>query len=383
MVPMGITLLPRAAPSLPGVAAMAPRAFSGLPRTAAPPRARGCLSHCAWRCGRGRAVPPRLCSAQQVGTRPVSCVETEEGTSFVGAVMLVAVLALGSSAVLARAKPLARTPALVVAAWRMGLASGVFAAARTLGFTKDPAAASPSEAPAGNSTLDKVFTTAAGVFIGAHFICFYTALQLTTVLRATLLCTLAPVFAGLFSFIGLPGSPASQPPKRFWAGIAIALAGVRLTLPGESSPMGAASSALAGDVVALLGAALLAAYLRLGSVVRKRVPLHIYQFQVTRVAAMMLFPIAWVCYGNVFVAKDAWFWLLLGTLTPQLVGQNGLDYAVARVPARTVAAACLLEPVAAAFLAWACLGEAVSAPAAAGCGLVLVGLMLAVSKRTT
>ena len=72
-----------------------------------------------------------------------------------------------------------------------------------------------------------------------------------------------------------------------------------------------------------------------------------------------------------------WGLLLGSVLGPQLVGHQGLDWALRWLPAPTISAITLLEPVGASVLAAVCLGEWPT-PAAAFGGLVtLLGVCVA------
>lgn len=302
-------------------------------------------------------------------------------------VLTAAVLALGSSGVISRAAPLQGVPAMVMAFWRMALSAVVLAVGGLFpgkpsqgGDAPAVKAVDPPRAPGQPS--DAVLMSLAGLVTAVYFSFFYASLQRTSILRCYLLVSLVPLFSGFLACFSFLGTPARRPPARFWAGILVALFGVRLTL-GGGSEVGAAGGGAApnlGDVLALLGAVMFALYVRIGRSVRQRVPLRDYQLWVTGTAACLLLPVAWALHGGVSVRRPAWPFIILASLLPQLVGQSGLDFAVKSLPARAVASFTLLEPVSASLLAWAILGEAVAWQSALGAGLVLGGVVLAVSS---
>jgi drug/metabolite transporter (DMT)-like permease len=73
-----------------------------------------------------------------------------------------------------------------------------------------------------------------------------------------------------------------------------------------------------------------------------------------------------------------WALLALAVALPQLVGHQGLAWAVAWVPASRLSAATLLEPVVATAIAAALLGERPGLAAAAGGATVLIGVWICV-----
>ena len=73
-------------------------------------------------------------------------------------------------------------------------------------------------------------------------------------------------------------------------------------------------------------------------------------------------------------AAASWMALAGMALGPQLIGHIGLNYAVRYVPAATVAALLLLEPVGASVLGALLLGEIPSTQELLGGLLILVGV---------
>ena len=127
------------------------------------------------------------------------------------AVLAAAVLGISSSAVIVRGID---ADALSVAAWRtLGAALILLPAARTeLRLL---------------SGRDLMKSAVAGVFLGLHFWLWFASLDLTTVLRSTVVVSTVPVWTGLAeAVLGRP------PPRRFWLGTLIALVGVGILSAG-------------------------------------------------------------------------------------------------------------------------------------------------------
>ena len=67
-------------------------------------------------------------------------------------------------------------------------------------------------------------------------------------------------------------------------------------------------------------------------------------------------------------------------LGPQLLGHNGINYALRWVPAARLTSLTLLEPVGAALLAWLVLGEAPTVRAMVGAAIAVAGILVAARR---
>lgn len=213
----------------------------------------------------------------------------------------------------------------------------------------------------------------AGVCLAAHFATWFASLQLTTVLRSTVLVCLGPVWTGLAEWIA-----KGEPPRmRWWLGVGLAVP--------AAAAMGAvpeAGGSWLGDGLALLGGGLGAVYFLLGREVRGRVSIGTYGSLVCLAAAAVLLPTA-LLIGAPVIGFDPWVWAVFIALAlgPQMLGHNGFNYALRFVPASTVTAATLLEPVGAGLLAWWILGQQPSVFAACAGAVAVAGVILAAMPR--
>lgn len=214
----------------------------------------------------------------------------------------------------------------------------------------------------------------AGLFLAIHFATWFASLRYIPVMRSTLLVTIAPIWAGLIEWGVLRKPPARQ----FWLGLAVAIPGVGVMTDGFG-----ASGQWLGDGLAVLGGISGAAYFVIGSDVRKRMAVMPYMWVVCGVATLALFPVV--------LASGAPLWgfelrecLLLVALVagPQLIGHNGLNYVLKFLPASTVTAVTLLEPIGAAVLAFVFLTQIPSALEISGGLLVIAGLFVALRPRS-
>jgi drug/metabolite transporter (DMT)-like permease len=212
----------------------------------------------------------------------------------------------------------------------------------------------------------------AGAFLAVHFAAWIASLERTSVVRSVTLVSTAPLWTALLSAPVL----RERVPRAAWAGLGLALAGVAAMAAGARGS-GDVPRSLGGDGLALLGAWAMSGYLLAGRGLRARVPFLPYVASVYGVAALLLLVTAGAAGAlAVDLPPRAWGWIALLALVPQLVGHTALNWSVRRLPAAFVAVALLGEPVGAAALAFAILGEAPTVREAAGAMLVLAGIAL-------
>jgi drug/metabolite transporter (DMT)-like permease len=272
-------------------------------------------------------------------------------------VLAVAIAAVSSAAVLVRLGEGVHPIALAL--WRTG-SVGLGLLAFSLGRRE--------ALPRGR---DLAWTLTAGALLALHFWLWFASLQLTTVLRSTLLVCLTPVWAGLMEWVFLRQRPAAG----YWPGIGLALSGVGLMSLGAPE---SARSSWTGDLLALVGGMLSAGYLVVGRSVRQRVAIGPYGAAVCLACGAWL-AVAAAATGAPILGLSAVQWAVVAGLAlgPQLVGHIGLNYAVRYLPAATVTAAILLEPVGAALLGVLVLREIPGPVEVLGALLALAGVGVA------
>ena len=147
---------------------------------------------------------------------------------------------------------------------------------------------------------------------------------------------------------------------------------------GDAAGFGGGSGAVLGDVLAFAGAVAMAAYLLLGRVARRRLPVSTYATSVYGVAAAALLP-ACLLTGSSLGGYPAASWLALAGVVagPQLLGHTVFNGLLATVSASVVAVVLLLEPVIATVLAWWLFDELPGPWLWVGGPMVLAGVWLA------
>ena len=213
----------------------------------------------------------------------------------------------------------------------------------------------------------------AGLLYAVHFSAWIWSLDLTSVAASVTLVTATPL---LLAVVGVV-TGRDRPEGRLWAALALGAAGVVVVGGADLSFSG---RALAGDGLALLGTAAMAAYLLLA---RHLGPdLEVWSFMgvacaVGGGAVMAVAAAAGVVLGP--ANGKALFYIFLSALIPQLVGHGLMTWSLRHTTPTVVGLATLGEPVGSTLLAWAWLGEAAPAAVLVGCAVVLGALILTLS----
>jgi len=283
-------------------------------------------------------------------------------------VLLTGILAVSTASIFIRyAQPAAST--LTIAAGRLlfaTLALAPFALARHRG------------ALARLTARELRLAALAGLFLAAHFALWIASLERTTVVDSVVLVTTTPLWVGLLAPLVL----RERLTRRLALGIALALAGgVIVALGGAGAARavaGPAGRALAGDLMALAGAWMMAGYLMVGRRLRAGLALVPYVFVVYGMAAALL-TIAMAATGHSLfgLAPATYLWLVLLALVPQLLGHSSFNWALRYLPASFVAIALLGEPVGSGALAFGLLHEVPTPLELGGAALILAGIALA------
>ncbi len=222
---------------------------------------------------------------------------------------------------------------------------------------------------------------ASGLLLAAHFYTWIFSLALTSVAASVVLVSIAPLFVGVISHFFLKERMSRQ----MMIGLAIALAGsliIGLADAGEGTHQ------VAGDLLAVFSALAVAGYMLIGRKLRApqstaAMSLLGYVFPVYGTAALALMGAA--SFGGVPLTgypAEAWLWLVLVAVFPQIVGHSALNWALGHVSATFVAIAVLGEPIGSTLLAWIILHEPPTLSTLIGGLLILTGIITASAKST-
>jgi drug/metabolite transporter (DMT)-like permease len=163
--------------------------------------------------------------------------------------------------------------------------------------------------------------------------------------------------------------------RTFVLGLALAIGGA-VVLMGRS--LNVSTDALFGDALGLVTAMFYGGYILAVGKLRAEFSTATIMTWSGVVTAVALLPIAMLS-GESLIAATAHGWgvLLALALFSHAGGQSLIAYALAHLPAAFSSVSLLLQPAAAAVLAWVLLGEPLGPWQAVGAAVVLAGILLA------
>ena len=248
---------------------------------------------------------------------------------------------------------------IAAAFWRCALAWPLIALA-TMRETRSPAA--PRE---------HGWLLAAGLFFAADLAAWHIAIGMTTVANATLLANLAPLFVAPAAWLMW----RERVDRTFLFGLLLALAGTAI-LMGEG--LGVHRERMAGDALSVLAAAFYAGYLLVVSHLRRHghSAMRLLSWSSATVGVVLL-PAAWLA-GETILPQSLQGWGVLAglALLSHIGGQGLITYSMATLPASFSAVGLLIQPLAAAVLAWVLLQERFGAQQAVAGAVILAGILL-------
>src|SRR5690606_33754452 len=157
--------------------------------------------------------------------------------------------------------------------------------------------------------------------------------------------------------------------------LATALAGGLLLSRGASD---AGKGALTGDLLALLAAAMVGLYLFLAKLARRTADAMNVLFWSTATTLVVSAFASLVQQERLVPPEPSWFIVpLCLAAVAHVLGQGLILAGVGRTPAALAGVLLLIQPVAAAFIAWPLFGETLTPVQIAGAVLVLAGVWLA------
>lgn len=272
-------------------------------------------------------------------------------------------------------------PSLVIAAWRLGLASIILA---------------PIVLRSQRPTLKALTRTqvvlalASGVFLALHFITWISSLEHTSVASSVVLVSTMPLFMAALAPFTLR-EPLTRP---VLVGMLLATAGSiaiglsdacrwegALRCGGSTTP--SAGNPLLGDLLALAGALAGAGYFLIGRRLRLNLSLLSYIGLSYTTAALVLLGLVLATDQPLLGYPPAvYLWFAFLALGPQLLGHSSFNWALRFLPAAFVGITLLGEPVGSTILAAFVLDERPTVAKIAAMALTLVGIYLA-SRSTT
>jgi drug/metabolite transporter (DMT)-like permease len=273
----------------------------------------------------------------------------------------IGILAISTASIFIK---LCDAPALIIAAYRVGLASLIlipFAARRR------------RWSDWGWNHLRGCMLS--GFFLSLHFVFWIASLKYTSVASSVVLVTTHPIFVGMGGWLFL----RERLSLNLILGIALSVLGGGLIGFGD---MALSMQALYGDALALLGAITASGYLLVGRVMRKNQDLLSYVLPVYSTAGLILVSLCLVFQKPFFgYSSTTYLLFFLLALIPQLIGHTTFNWALKYLPVSIVAIAILGEPVVSTALAYFLLNEALTPLKVVGGILICIGVIIALTWK--
>jgi len=189
------------------------------------------------------------------------------------------------------------------------------------------------------------WSVSAGLLLGAHFICFFWAMKFTSVATGTALTATQPIFAAIF--VKLTGGHI---PRKSFGGMLIAFASV-IIITGFDLNLSVRS--FQGDLMAVVGGALGAAYMVIGAKVQRDISTSTFTSVCYIVCGLSMLPIIFLT-NSPFTGFTSYEWLLLTSLIigTQLLGHTLFNFSLKRVSPAVVSLIIFFEVPVSAILAF-------------------------------
>ena len=280
------------------------------------------------------------------------------------ALLGVAVAAASTSAPLIAG---AEAPTLAIALWRNVLSLPVLAV--WLVSRREERAGWRSR-----SVRDRRLSRLAGLFLAAHFATWIPSLSFTSVASSVALVATQPVWAALIARYR-----GEHIERGTWWGIGLALAGT-VVLTGVD--LAVSTRAVFGDLLAMGGGVLAAAYFTVGADLRQRVSTVGYALSCYSTASIVLLVICVVGRQPLTgYEPDAWLAIAGLVVGPQLLGHTIANVVLRSISATTVSVAILFEIVGATLIARIAFGETPPAGAWPAAALIVAGVVLVIRSE--
>ena len=287
-------------------------------------------------------------------------------------VILLAVVATSSAAILIRYALDADMPPLLIAAARLAIAA--------LALTP-LALRSHIERLAGLSRRELALIVVAGLCLAIHFTAWVSSLQFTTVLVSVVIVSTGPIWVAVLEVLFLH----IRLSRLVVAGLIIALAGgVIIGIPingaAELTARGADDlrATATGALLAWIGALSVSVYMLIGRVLRTRLAVIPYVWLVYSVAAIFGGSVILLTSTRVTgYATEGYAVLLAMGLVPQLLGHSSLNYLLEYFPAALVSMFSQLEPLGSALLALVLFRELPPEQQITGSVIIVIGVLVA------
>jgi drug/metabolite transporter (DMT)-like permease len=213
----------------------------------------------------------------------------------------------------------------------------------------------------------------AGFFLAMHFICFFLAMRYTSVATGTALTALQPIFAAIYFKVR-----GGIIPSRAWSGMLIAFLSVAL-ITGIDFQISMRN--FVGDLLAILGAAMSASYILIGSKAQQKLSTSTYTTACYLTCAATGLIIAIASGSQIFNFQAHQWWLVVGLIIgAQFLGHTMFNMTLSRVSPVVVSLVVFFEVPVSAIIAFIWLDQIPAAGIIPGIIGLLIGCGIFVSR---
>ncbi|HLV34470.1 MAG TPA: DMT family transporter [Spirillospora sp.] len=258
-------------------------------------------------------------------------------------------------------------PSLVIVATRMGIAVAVF---------------TPFILRSHWHTIrqlrrrDFLLLALAGMFFAGDLTLFSEAINHTSILLATVIGGLAPLWTALLERVVL----RSQLHPKVYMGLTLALAGgVTIAIASSDNSAGLGENPLLGALMALCSGASSASYLIVARSLRPRIPLMPYIWLVFGFATLIALVVA-LATGIPFTgyAPEGYLWILAVTIISQLIAHPSFSFAVGYLSPTFISISAHSITVLASGMAFFLFQEIPGPGQMLGSAIILLGVLFAI-----
>ncbi|MCY4062818.1 MAG: DMT family transporter [Chloroflexi bacterium] len=286
-------------------------------------------------------------------------------------VILIAIVATSSAAILIRLALDEDMPPLLIACARLLIATAALTPIVLRNYRERLARLSSDELK---------LIALAGICLAVHFTAWVTSLQFTTVLVSVVIVSTGPIWVAILevTFLRIRLS------RLVVMGLLVALTGgvlIGIPLNGalEAGQAGENFEATAaGALLSLVGALTVSVYMLIGRKLRTKLPVIPYVWLVYGVATASTVIVIGVTSTPVSGFRPQGYLVLLAMgLVPQLLGHSSLNYLLEYFPAAMVSMFSQLEPIGSAILAVIIFQELPPGKQIIGSLIIIIGVILA------
>ena len=198
-----------------------------------------------------------------------------------------------------------------------------------------------------------------GLFLALHFATWISSLAYTSIASSVVLVSTGPIWVAIFSKLWL----REKQNNSIFLGIFLSFIGLILIALNDSCiKLGNLScfvdisnldhSSLLGDILAFIGALMVAGYFLIGRSLRQSISLIPYIFLVYGISAIFLFIFLFLSGKPILgYSNETYLWIILLALIPQTIGHSIYNWALKHISATIVSIFTLGEPIGTTILA--------------------------------